>query len=80
MDGKRSDRKPSRTERSKSEKFFRPWSIKRKCTEQCCRRIMEASEDMNETDEVESCFEEESALSESGFEELVCEYNVYIIF
>jgi len=33
---------------------------------------MEASEDMNETDEAESRFEQESVLSESGFDELAC--------
>lgn len=37
---------------------------------------MEASEDNSETDEVEIRFEE-SVLSESGFEELACKYNVY---
>jgi len=37
---------------------------------------MEASEDINKTDEDESRFEEESVLSESGFEELSCKYNV----
>lgn len=41
---------------------------------------MEANEGRNETDEVESRFEEESVLSESGFEELACKYNVRIIF
>jgi len=42
---------------------------------------MEANEDMNKSDdEDESRFEEESILSESGFEELPCKYNVYIIF
>lgn len=38
---------------------------------------MEASEDNSETDEVGIRFEE-SVLSESGFEELACKYNVYI--
>lgn len=37
---------------------------------------MEASEDNSETDEVGIRFEE-SVLSESGFEELACKYNVY---
>ena len=42
---------------------------------------MKANEDRNETDEVaESRFEEESVLSESGFEELACKYNLCIIF
>lgn len=41
---------------------------------------MEANEDRNETDEVESHFEEESVLSESGFEELACKYDVCVIF
>jgi len=36
---------------------------------------MEASEDINKTDQDESRFEGESALSEAGFEELSC-YNV----
>ena len=39
---------------------------------------MEACENINETDELGSRFEEESFLSESGFEELACKYNVYI--
>lgn len=32
---------------------------------------------MSETEEIDSCFEEESALSESGFGDLVCKYNIY---
>lgn len=41
---------------------------------------MKANEDRNENYEVESHFEEESVLSESGFEELACKYDVYILF
>ena len=41
---------------------------------------MEKSEDMNETDEVKSRLEEDSVLSESGFEELACKYNIYIYY
>lgn len=41
---------------------------------------MEANEDRNENDEVESHFEEESVLSESGFEELACKYDVHVLF
>lgn len=33
---------------------------------------------MSETEEIDSCFEEESALSESGFGDLVCKYNIYL--
>ena len=39
--------------------------------------IMQASEDITrETDELDSCFEEENALSESGFHgDLLCKYT-----
>lgn len=50
------------------------------CIEKFWWRVMEVNEDWNEIDEVESYFEEESVFFELGFEELVCKYDVCVIF